>query len=555
MKKISLLGLLLFLCASSGFSQQFNIQKIQSLTQTAIEKAYPASIRIWAFDTLKRQQAGPQFSGVVVSPEGHILTAAHVNTPGQIYMVNFPDGKSCIARGLGKIEFSDAPTMPDVAMMRILTPGTWPYAEMGWSSAVKINEPVISIAYPESLNQPLPLVRFGSINSVLNQYGFLQSTCMMEPGDSGGPLFDYHGRVIGLHSAINGDIDYEVPVDLYRKYWNALNIAEKYTKLPEREDVIGKDSLKILSYPELANISANFKKVADRFERHAVSISSNIAGKTQIITGTVIKTEADTYIVSKSSMVGADPLIELMGEMMSIIPIYRDKSTDLVLLKPVSKIRHGITFDAFAIDTITNDQLGEFLISVQPDANASQVSVLGSKFFSLNKIAGMAYLGAAVAYSTPVAITVVQPGSPAGNAGLQVGDQLVSIDTAVIAKPEDYGNQLMKYWAGDTIKFDVLRQGNRISKSIILTSRPERPVTHPADMFEGGKSIRRDGFEHVFAHGANVRPDQCGGPVFDKKGNFYGINIARFSRTSTVVMPAKTISIFIKAALSSTQLP
>ncbi len=70
----------------------------------------------------------------------------------------------------------------------------------------------------------------------------------------------------------------------------------------------------------------------------------------------------------------------------------------------------------------------------------------------------------------------------------------------------------------------------------------EWPVgTHSADKFEGGKSVRLDGFKKVFAHDANIKSDECGGPVFDAEGNFYGINIARFSRTTTLVLPAPVI--------------
>jgi serine protease Do len=511
---------------------------------------------MWAYDTVKNQQAGPQFSGVVVTSDGHILTAAHVNTPGQTYMVTFPSGKTCIAQGLGKIEFEKTPMMPDVAMMRIITPGTWPYAEMGWSSAIKLNEPVISIAYPESLNQPLPLVRFGSITNVRNEYGFLQSTCRMEPGDSGGPVFDYLGRVIGLHSAINGDLDYEIPVDLYRKYWTALNVQKAYIALPEKEDAIGNDPIKILSFPALASLNVNFVKTAKQFKEDVVSIESNDAGKKQQVMGTLIKTSKLTYVISKSSLIGANPVLKLAdGKTLSAKVIYRDKNTDLVLLEPVTKVKGGIGLTTFVKDTISNSQLGDFLISVQPGAASSEVSVIGSTNFSLNKVAAMAYLGAAVAYKEPVEITVVQPGSPASNAGLQLGDQVVGIDSAVINKPEDYGNQLIKYWIGDTIRFDVLRQGNRMSKQIVLSSRPERTSTHPANLFKGGKSGRRDGFDTVFAHGASITPEQCGGPVVNQMGNFYGINIARFSRTSTIVVPASVILSFLNAALNSTQLP
>jgi serine protease Do len=549
MKKIVLLvfGLFLYQTAST---QNLKIEEIQALTKTGIKKAYSASIRIWAYDTVKHQQAGPQFSGVVVSAAGNILTAAHVNTPGQTYLINFPSGKTGIAVGLGDIEFTKSPMLPDVAMMKMVTTGPWPYAEMGWSAALKLNEPVISISYPETLNQPLPLVRSGTITNVLNEYGFFQSTCKMEPGDSGGPIFDYLGRVIGLHSAINGDVDYEVPVDLYRKYWTALQDKQTYAALPEREDKIGIDPEKIITIPKPSDLHANVIKTAKEDQKNAVLISSSQEGKTIEIHGTLIKVNHLTYIVSKSSMIGTNLLLKLpKGRSIQINVRYRDKSSDLVLLEAVGKLKGGISQDAFVKDSINEETLGDFLTSVMPGDETSVVGIIGTKNFTLNKVASMGYLGAAVAFATPVAITVVQPGSPAGNADFQVGDQLVSINNMQITKPEDYGNTLMKYWQGDTVKFELMRKGTIFHKEIVLTVRPERPATHPADLFKGGKSVRRDGFNTVFAHNADVNPEQCGGPVIDMYGNFYGINIARFSRTSTVAIPAANILSFLTTAL------
>lgn len=328
MKKFLSLGiiLVLFLCSGNLYSQQFDREKLEETIAKAIEKAYPATVRIWGFDVGRQMQTSGQFSGVVVSADGHILTAAHVNTPNNTYKVMFPDGTSCIAKGLGKIEFADNKTMPDVAMMKIRGDGKWPYAEMGRSSALKKDEPCISIAYPETLNQALPTVRFGYIADLKNQYGFIQSTCIMEPGDSGGPLFDYLGRVIGLHSAIDVSEkdNFEVPVDLYRKYWTALNVAEVYQALPAAEDVVADDPFasNIRSIAALEKPEATFKAVAARYKDCSFLIKSTLKGKEQKIQGTLISPEGislkDSFkngsiLISKNSLVGDQPTVSLDG--------------------------------------------------------------------------------------------------------------------------------------------------------------------------------------------------------------------------------------------------
>jgi hypothetical protein len=53
----------------------------------------------------------------------------------------------------------------------------------------------------------------------------------------------------------------------------------------------------------------------------------------------------------------------------------------------------------------------------------------------------------------------------------------------------------MKYAPGDAITIQGSRSGNAYNLKVALTKMPARPVVHPADQFEGGKSFRLDGFD------------------------------------------------------------
>lgn len=550
-------ALLILLTCNDADAQKLNNKKLEYVIQKAIQKAYPASVRIWGFDTVSRQQMSGQFSGVVVNPDGHILTAAHVDVPGKTYMVTFPDGKVCIAVGLGKIEYAEDHTIPDVAMMKIITKGVWPYAEMGWSSTLKQYEPCVSVAYPESLNQPKPIVRFGYVSNAKTERGFIESTCIMEPGDSGGPLFDYMGRVIGLHSAITvaENENFDVPVDLYRKYWTALNIAKVYSALPVDIDSLSNDPLApaIISLPKLKNADRDFQKLTSKYKSSCLSITSiNKNGEKQKALGTLFELSGDFFkqagreiIISKSSLVGSNPLIVVNGSrIITAQVIARDIKNDLVLLKPANAIKGGIRFKNEDADSL-NIQPGQFLSSPLPDT-ISKASIVGSKPFSLPKIYSSGFLGAAIAYKTgPLSITRIQPGSEASAIGLKVGDEVLGINGAPMNKAADYARELQKYWPGDTIKLRLKRAGVIFSKIAILGTVPKPVTNHPAEFFAGGKSARRDGFGLVFSHDATLKPYECGGPVFNLSGQFYGINIARYSRTSSLAIPSKIIYNFI----------
>lgn len=537
-----LLVICLTVISASAYGQEAGIGQLEAGVHQAIAKAYTASVRMWGYDTASRQQMSAQFSGVVVSPEGDILTAAHTSAPGKTYKVMFPDGREAVALALGKIELADDPTVPDVSMMKIITPGRWPYAEMGYSSSLKFNQPCISIAYPESLNQPLPVVRFGRITSAGNDRGFVQSTCIMEPGDSGGPLFDFLGRVIGIHSAINvpESLNYEIPVDLYRKYRSALAIAKKYNAMPAATDVVGNDPLagQLQTHAQLEDMAAAFNPA----KKACLLITSQVMGKQQNIYGTVF---TGGHIVSKSSMVGSEPVVLLGDKTVKASVVRRDRENDLVLLQVKPEIENAIALTETKPDSLSFEQLGKFLVSPRLDTS-NTISVAGSLPFSLPGNSSTGFLGASIALkSGPLLLTFVRKNSPAAVSGLETGDELISINNRTIDKAENYLRELQKYWPGDTVTFSLKRAGNIYTKQIVLSEKPLVAASHPAEMFAGGKSSRRDGFARVFAHDAVLTPDHCGGPVFDAAGRFQGINIARYSRTCTLAVPAELVWEFV----------
>ena len=558
MKKLRVLivAVFLFLCSGYAYGQKFDHAYLEAMIHRSIEKAYAASVRIWGFDVDKQMRNSGQFSGVVVSAEGYILTAAHVNVPGNTYMVMFPDGSSKIARGLGEIELEGNRSVPDVAMMKIIDSGTWPYAEMGWSYSLKKDEPCISIAYPETLNQAFPTIRFGYVAEVQNKYGFIRSTCLMEPGDSGGPLFDVYGRVIGLHSAIdvNEKDNFEVPVDLYRKYWTALNKAETYKSYPPHEDIISKDTL----VDRLMTIAG--LKIAEKLKPYACLVKSNVDGSQKQVQGILF--QSDTFplkntfkngsiLISKSSLVGDNPIIQFKGKQIQATVIGRDRDRDLVLLQASSKLEGGIRFDQLKSGTLQFPELGKFLISKLFDGT-SKISIIGSTEFEMPKMMSSGFLGAGIGYKDGnLMLTFINPGSPASDADLQAEDKILGLDGKSFSNPDDFFIAYLKHWPGDEVVITVRRYNTERSKDTTLLKTltlgwvPERHFDHPAEKFAGGKSYRRDGFSRVFVHDAILKPEECGGALFDLEGHFYGINIARFSRTSVLAISATDILRFM----------
>jgi serine protease Do len=546
---------LVVLLSLNAVAQKKQIAKFQKTINEAVKKAYPASVRMWGFDVQQNQRTSGQFSGVVVSADGYILTAAHTILPGKNYKVFFPDGRECIALALGKIENKDTPGIPDVGMMKITDKGTWPFAEMGYSASLVTNEPCISISYPESLNQTLPTLRLGNVAEVKNEYGFIRSTCKMEPGDSGGPLFDYYGRVIGLHSAIDvsEEMNFEIPVDLYRRYWTALNEETLYTAFPEKPDSVKVDPLFHLLQKESQQKALHPEFAAPTVKNSVFLIKSMVKGENQEIEATLLNVKTPTgdkkqFLLSKNTMVGENAQLYINGSSTPIKLVGKDQGNDLVLFQIGQKLIGGIDLNISSTDTL-KIEMGRFLYTIEQNGKVIP-SVLGSALFSLPKINSQPYLGAMVVYnSSPVQFSLIKEGSPAEKAGLKVGDELISINGKPMKKASEFAPEILKYWADDELTFEWTNPSGKMSKTFKLDGRGQSVFNHPAEKFEGGKSARRDGFNAVFTHDAAIKPNACGSPVFDWEGNFYGINIARFSRTTTVVVPKKVIVDFVLKAI------
>ena len=165
-----------------------------------------------------------QGSGVIVSKDGFVLTAGHVSgEPGRDAIIVLPDGKQLKAKTLGKNGGIDS------GMIKISGEGEYPFVEMGKSEDLKKGTWVMAIGHPGGFRpNRTPVLRVGR---VLSTSPFLIRTdCTLVGGDSGGPLFDMNGRVIGIHSRIGGSIseNIHVPIKTYRETWDKLAKGESW---------------------------------------------------------------------------------------------------------------------------------------------------------------------------------------------------------------------------------------------------------------------------------------------------------------------------------------
>jgi serine protease Do len=171
-------------------------------------------------------QIGPaQGSGVIVSEDGFVLTAAHVSgRPGRKVEIILPDGHKTPGTTLGRDQVLDA------GLIKIDDAATkWPHAEMADWSTVKAGHWCIATGHPGGFQDDRkPVFRLGRIMFASRR--IVQSDCELVGGDSGGPLFDASGKVVGINSRIGEETDknFHVPISAYSDSWDRLVASESF---------------------------------------------------------------------------------------------------------------------------------------------------------------------------------------------------------------------------------------------------------------------------------------------------------------------------------------
>jgi S1-C subfamily serine protease len=193
----------------------------------AVEKVGPSVVRI---DTTKRvinplgglfgrgptiQQQQGQGSGFITRSDGVVLTNAHVVDGASDVTVTLPDGRSYSGKVLG------ADPLTDVAVVKVVA-SKLPVAPLGDSARVRPGEWAIAIGNPLGLDNT---VTAGIISAIqrTNAVGegqrvpYIQTDAAVNPGNSGGPLINDRGQVIGINTAIRqapgAGLSFAIPIN------------------------------------------------------------------------------------------------------------------------------------------------------------------------------------------------------------------------------------------------------------------------------------------------------------------------------------------------------
>ncbi|MFD0892098.1 PDZ domain-containing protein [Luteolibacter ambystomatis] len=226
-----------------------DLKHIEKEVADVASKVMPATV------ALVSEQTGSSGSGVITSADGLILTAAHVVQGVDDMLVVFPNGRQINGRVLG------ANYSKDIAMVKIDGKGPWPFVERGNSKTLMAGDWLVAMGHSAGFDpNRTPPVRFGRVVSK-GPGNFFTSDCTLIGGDSGGPIFDLQGRIVGINSSIGESRrnNNHAGVDGFREDWDRLMAGDNWGELsmnpfanPEAPVLgigMGRDSSKGLGVP------------------------------------------------------------------------------------------------------------------------------------------------------------------------------------------------------------------------------------------------------------------------------------------------------------------
>jgi len=384
-------------------------------------------------------------SGVIIKPEGIILTNRHVVDGATKVTVQLNNQTTQLA---AKVIQTDEKT--DLAIVKISEKGTYPTAQLGDAKTVEVGHFAIAFGSPLGLPSTMTVGVISATGRKLegpvgdfNYYDLLQTDAAINHGNSGGPLVNIYGQIIGINFMIfsggetggNIGIGFAIPINDYTKKVIDTLIAGKIfargligiqvdSLSPAMRDTYGVPTGGILVQAVMAGGAG---------EKAGVKVEDVITD----FNGVTV-TDPDQFV---KMVQGTTP-----GTKLQIIVVREKKS---------------ITLDL----TLGSDKNTDMITGGWPgDAPVLNKALVGISVITLTPAIAHGY---DLAATSGVLVTDVADGSPAADAGLAPGDVIQRVDKTDVSSTQEFWATLSKQMA--TSKFGVLLHIMRGDKPRIIT--------------------------------------------------------------------------------------
>lgn len=386
----------------------------------------------------REQQQSSLGSGFLISADGYIMTNAHVVAKADEITVSTTDKREYKAKLVG------ADTRTDVAVLKI-DGHSLPTVSLGNPSLLKPGEWVVAIGSPFGFDNS---VTAGIVSAKGRQLPgdayvpFIQTDVAVNPGNSGGPLFNLDGQVVGINSQIYSrsggfmGISFAIPIDVAMQVADQLKAHGRVSRA-----VIG------VSVQELSrDLAASF----------GLSRPS----------GALINSVQPGGPADKAGLKSGDIVLQVGGK-----PV--ENASDMARL--ISSARPG---QPLALEIWRNK--ASRTLTVTPNEMSEQASERQGRNRQPNATPALTGLNMSLSELSPAqlralrisyGLMVQRVQGLAARAGVQPGDVIVGVNNSTLTSAEQFREQVAAAKAGDTLALRLIRDGNTLFVAVPVAEK------------------------------------------------------------------------------------
>ena len=381
-------------------------------------------------------------SGVIIDPEGFILTNEHVVRGADEIKVTLADSEK---KYDGKVIGRDERT--DLAVVKISPPGKLPYARLGDSDLIRVGDWAIAIGSPFGLEQTLTVGVISASRQNLTiedriYKDLIQTDAAINPGNSGGPLSNIRGEVIGINTAIYtpsggfAGIGFAIPIN---------RAKEIIPQLREKGKVV-RGWIGVILEDKIDEATASVFGVPDK-------------------EGAMIRDVLPKYPAAKAGLKRGDILREFNGkkvknnyDLQSLVQETAPGNTvPIKIIRSRREMGLNLTIEEAPANVKVSGKADETPAPGEKPAEGAKTSWLGA---TLTEPTSASREKFAIPVSEPgVLVADVDPGSKAEEIGLAEGDLIRAVNQEQTPNLKTFKEVTGKIKTKSGLVFDILRRG------------------------------------------------------------------------------------------------
>ncbi len=364
-------------------------------------------------------------SGFIISEDGYIVTNTHVIDGAKKVTVTLNDKRELEAEIVGQDEFSD------IALLKVEGDGL-PKVTLGSSSALEVGQWVVAIGAPFGLDHTATQGIVSALSRSLpdgTYVPFIQTDVAVNPGNSGGPLFDLDGNVVGVNSQIYSrsggymGISFAIPVDLVKNITEQLKVSGTVSRgwLGVQIQNLSQELANSFNMTELDGALVASVQPASPAEKAGVQAGDIIVGFDQ----TDVESANHLPLLVGNAEIGKQVAMKVLRN-----------GAEKTLQVEIERLDDGSEPKKVS----ATKKSGALGLAVAP-LTAEEMEAAKLK-------AG-------------VAIRNVQPGTPAAKAGLREGDVIIAVNNAQVTTPAELKAKVQSADKERPLAMLVMRDGRK----------------------------------------------------------------------------------------------